>query len=478
MNIAVIGGDSRCTQLINLIEHHQFKTFDPQPQVVAVADPNPDAPGRKLAEKMGLFSTGDYNDLFRRDDIDLIIELTDSMELYNDILRKKSFNVRAISSRTARLFWEVADIANKARKTDQQLQETRAIYEVFINALVQEEVIVIRSDFRIMDVNELFTRRLGMPREEIIGQFCYTMTHRLDHPCKGDDHPCPLVETLATGKPSKATHIHYDRDGRQVFVSISCYPLIEDGRVYGAVEISRDITRDINRQKTMMQQEKLASIGRLSAGVAHEINNPLTTILTSALLIQEDLPVEHPAHSELTTIANEALRCRKIVASLLDFARQKPPEKRHRSINDVVLSSILLTRKQAAFRDVEIRHAFDDQIPAIAIDKQQIQQAVINLILNAVEASPAGTAVEVRTALIDSGCAAEVSVIDQGSGIPEADLNRIFDPFFTTKEQGTGLGLAITHGIIEQHGGVLLVESSQGQGSTFTIKLPYSTNNG
>ena len=148
---------------------------------------------------------------------------------------------------------------------------------------------VIRADFRILDVNGTLTRRLGVRREELIGQFCYKVTHHQDYPCEGDQHPCPLVETLATGKPSKATHVHLDPYERKTFVSISCYPLIEDGQVYGAIEISRDITRDINLQKTMMRQEKLASIGRLSAGVAHEINNPLTTILTRTLLIQEDM---------------------------------------------------------------------------------------------------------------------------------------------------------------------------------------------
>ena len=472
MNIAMVGGGTSSIQLMHMMERHKFTTFDPEPRIVAVADPNPEAPGRKMAEKMGLFSTPDYNDFFTRPDIDLIIELTGSMEIYNDILRKKPFEMRAISARTARLFWEVADVANKARQTDQKLQETRNLYDVLINELVQEEVVVIRADFRILDVNGTLTRRLGVRREELIGQFCYKVTHHQDYPCEGDQHPCPLVETLATGKPSKATHVHLDPYERKTFVSISCYPLIEDGQVYGAIEISRDITRDINLQKTMMRQEKLASIGRLSAGVAHEINNPLTTILTRTLLIQEDMDPEHSAYPELSTIANEALRCRNIVLSLLDFARQVEPHKSLESINTVVTSAVTLTQKQAELRQVMITHDLDERIPMMRIDQQQIQQAVIHLILNAVEASIQGATVTVRTALSADGKMAKVMVVDQGRGISEAEMDRIFDPFFTTKELGTGLGLAITHGIIEQHGGSMTVDSRKGQGTTMMFRLP------
>ena len=316
-----------------------------------------------------------------------------------------------------------------------------------------------------------------MRREELIGQFCYRVTHHQDHPCGGDQHPCPLVETLATGKSSQTTHIHTDASDRKTFVSISCYPLIENNRVYGAVEISRDITRDINLQKTMMRQEKLASIGRLSAGVAHEINNPLTTILTRTLLIQEDLDPGHPAYPELSLIANEAMRCRNIVLSLLDFARQVEPHKKLESINTAARAAVTLTQKQAELRRVTIESTFDEQIPPICIDPQQIQQAVIHLILNAVEASPPGAAVTLRTRLAPEGDMVEVAVGDHGRGMSDVELDRIFDPFFTTKELGTGLGLAISHGIIGQHGGTISVNSRKGKGTTLTFRLPLAPAN-
>jgi len=128
-----------------------------------------------------------------------------------------------------------------------------------------------------------------LTRKEAIGKFCYEITHHQAHPCSGDHHPCPLVQVLKTGKPSQATHIHLDKEDNELHYSISCYPFIDHNKITGVIEVSKDITSDIKIQKAMMRQEKMVSIGRLSAGVAHEINNPLTTILTSSMLLQEDV---------------------------------------------------------------------------------------------------------------------------------------------------------------------------------------------
>ena len=388
MNIAVVGGGTRCKRLIETIIRHSFEEIDPK--VVAVADLKESAPGFIKAKENGLFVTHDYNDFFKRDDIDLIMELTGDMDIYNDILIKKDKNVRAIANSTAQLFWEISRVSTLQKKTDQELQETRTRYKTIMNELIQEDVMVIAYNYKIMDVNDSLLDRLGLRREDVIGRYCYEITHRQNLPCSGEDHPCPLIQTIETKKPSQTTHIHLDKDNREVYFSISTYPLMESGEVVGAIEISRDITKDIQVQRVMMQQEKLASIGRLSAGVAHEINNPLTTILTTAMLLQEDLNPEDPIYPDLESITNETLRCRKIVASLLDFARQTKPTKKVDKINEIVLESLVLTNKQAAFRDVSLMDTLSEDIPMIFIDKGQIQQALINLIMNAIESSKPG----------------------------------------------------------------------------------------
>jgi two-component system, NtrC family, sensor kinase len=470
MNIAVVGGGRRCKRLIEVTEQHEFKEI--HPKVVAVADLKDDAPGIVKAKNNGLFVTHDYNDFFKRDDIDLIIELTGNMDIYYDILNKKKKTVRAIANRTAQLFWEISRISTLQKKTDQELQETRARYKSIMNELIQEDVIMIGVDHRILDVNDSMLKRLGLKREEAIGRYCYEITHRQSQPCSGEKHPCPLIQTMETEQPSQTTHIHLDKDDNKIYYSISTYPLIENGDVIGAIEMSRDITGDINVQKAMMQQEKLASIGRLSAGVAHEINNPLTTILTTAMLLQEDLDPQDPNYQELETITKETLRCRKIVTSLLDFARQSTPTRKPCDINKIVKESVTLTQKQAAFKDVILKYELDENIPRLSLDKGQIQQSLINLIINAIEATDAGGSIWITTAYKRYQERADISVSDTGQGISENDLVRIFDPFFTTKDDGNGLGLAITHGIIEQHNASIDVFSKLGRGTIFTIKFP------
>ena len=470
MNIAVVGGGQRCLELIELIEKHHFQEITPK--ILAVADEDPNSPGLVRAREIGLYVTSDYNDFFKMDDINLIIELKDSLDIYNDILDKKDRNVRAISSKTAQLFSEIGRISDMHFKTFSKLQKVEAMSDLIFNKLIHEEVLVIANDFKIIDINDTLLNKTGLKREEVIGNYCYEITHHRTIPCKGNDHPCPLVETLESGEPSKTTHTHLDKDNREIYYSISCYPIFENEKVVGVVEMSRDITRDINYQKTMMHQEKMISIGRLSAGVAHEINNPLTTILTTAMLIQEDLDKNNPLYDELAIISKETIRCREIVTSLLDFARQNTPEKKNCDINTIVAESILLTRKQAAFNDITVTQELEKSIPHILIDKGKIQQAMINLLINAVEATPAGGNIDVQSRYDDPSKTIEITIKDTGIGMDLKAIGRIFDPFFTNKDNGTGLGLAITHGIIEQHDGTIEVKSEVGEGSTFTIKLP------
>jgi two-component system NtrC family sensor kinase len=470
MNIAVVGGGTRCKRLIEVLDQHKFHMVDPK--IVAVADLKDDAPGLLKAKEYGLCVTQDYNDFFKRDDIDLIIELTGSMAIYNDILDKKKKSVRAIANQTVQLFWEISWISYLQKKTDQELVETRAMYKAFMNDLIQEEVIVIAYDHRIIDINDRLLDKLGLKRMDVIGRPCYEITHRRDRPCAGENHPCPLIESIETEKPSQTTHTHLDKDNKKIYYSISTYPLIENGDVIGAVEIARDITKDINVQKAMMRQEKLASIGRLSAGVAHEINNPMTTILTTAMLLQEDLNPEDPTYQELEIITKETMRCRKIVTNLLDFARQSKTSKKQCHINEIIKSSIMLTDKQATFKNLTLTCELAKGIPPIRVDTGQIQQVVMNLIINAIEATSDGGRITLTTSYQPNQKHVVIIVKDTGQGLNENDLDRIFDPFFTTKESGNGLGLAITHGIIEQHHGTIDVNSKIGQGTTFTVSLP------
>ncbi|MCD4677217.1 MAG: PAS domain-containing protein [Desulfobacula sp.] len=475
MRIAIVGAGKKCFYLMDVIEKHEFQIVSPV--VVAVADIDNDAPALVKAREKNIFVTNDYNDFFKMDNIDLIVELTGNLDIYNRILSKKTNRVRAIAHTTAMLFWEINLAARMYYKANQKLTETQLLYDVMINGLINEHVIVIGLDHKILDINETFLKNLGLTKDDVIGHYCYEITHRQSVPCSGKEHPCPLADVKKTGQPSKATYIHIDQNGNKQYLSISCYPLVEKDKLKGVIELSKDITREIEIEKNMMQQEKLVSIGRLSAGVAHEINNPLTTILTSSMLIQEDLEKGTQMHEELTIISNEALRCRKIVKSLLDFARQSKSFKKPDDLNNVIKESLILTRKQAKFKDVSLSASLAEKLPLVAIDKDKIQQTIINLTLNAVEATPPGGKIQLSSQYLEEKKAVEIRISDTGEGIHVENLDKIFEPFFTTKKNGTGLGLAITHGIIEQHDGTIQVKSTIGKGTEFYIQFPLTRDN-
>jgi two-component system NtrC family sensor kinase len=234
-------------------------------------------------------------------------------------------------------------------------------------------------------------------------------------------------------------------------------------------------------QRQVYQSQKLAAVGQLAAGVAHEINNPLTGVLSySSFLLKRaaDMP---EFKEDLEVIVRETQRCRGIVKGLLDFARQSPPEKRPSDVNDIVERAIRIVQTQLAAHHVELRKALGSDLPTVQADANQIQQVIVNLLLNANDAIGEGGGTITVTTNISQGNGGtpaqareiEIGVRDTGCGIPAADLQRIFDPFFSTKgPKGTGLGLAVAWGIIGKHNGRIEVESELRKGTAFRILLP------
>jgi two-component system, NtrC family, sensor kinase len=224
-------------------------------------------------------------------------------------------------------------------------------------------------------------------------------------------------------------------------------------------------------QAHLIQSEKLAGVGKLAAGVAHEINNPLTCVLTNSSLILADLPPGDPRREDLQSIVDETLRCRKIVKGLLDFARQTKPQKQNLNLNKVVEDVLALVRNQASFHNIAINTELDIQLPSVLADADQMRQVVLNIILNAADAMPQGGALRIRSYFESGQNQVALRISDTGPGIPMEIQDKLFEPFFTTKKTGTGLGLAIAYGIMERHKGELRVESSPGHGTTIVVIL-------
>lgn len=226
------------------------------------------------------------------------------------------------------------------------------------------------------------------------------------------------------------------------------------------------------KQAQLVEAEKLAAVGKLAAGIAHEINNPLTSVLTFSNLMLEQCPEDDPRHDKLKMMARETERARNIVRQLLNFGREVNIKTEKININHPVRSVIDSLVAQEAFKGLGLSVNLSDDLPEVDADREQISQVVVNLVLNAIHAVTPPGLIEVTTRTAKQSV--ELTVRDSGSGIPEKHLNKIFDPFFTTKDvsKGTGLGLAVSYGIIKKHGGDIEVRSEVGKGSTFIVRLP------
>ena len=234
-------------------------------------------------------------------------------------------------------------------------------------------------------------------------------------------------------------------------------------------------------QRQVYQAEKLAAVGQLAAGVAHEINNPLTGVLSYSSFLLKRAADKPEFKEDLEVIVRETERCRGIVKGLLDFARPSPPEKHPSDVNEIVERAIRIVHAQLSARRVEVNKQLRAGLPTVNADANQIQQIIVNLLLNANDAigEDGGTVALATTLKTPDGVAEaqsgeiEISVSDNGCGIPEAQIERLFEPFFSTKgRKGTGLGLAVAWGIVEKHNGRIEVESEVGKGTTFRVLLP------
>ncbi len=239
----------------------------------------------------------------------------------------------------------------------------------------------------------------------------------------------------------------------------------------------RERTKELTKMHAqLVQSEKLASLGKLSASIAHEINNPLGGILIYSHLLLEDTATGSPYYENLKKIAQEATRCKDIVKGLLEFARPREPEKSLLDINEILDKSLSIMEKQELFQNIRLKKMFASQLPKIVADSTQLQQVFMNIILNAAEAMNGDGVLTLSTSLMEEHSIIEIKFSDTGPGIKEEDRKRIFEPFFSTKEggKGTGLGLSISYSIIQKHRGTIEVKTEAEKGSTFIVRLPVS----
>ncbi len=273
-----------------------------------------------------------------------------------------------------------------------------------------------------------------------------------------------------------------NKAGTRIPVEMTAAIIYENGEEVASAGIFNDLREKLAVERKLQeaqakigQTEKMASLGRLAAGVAHEINNPLPSILLYGSMMREKLEKDHPLSQNIDYILEDADRCREIVKNLLAYSRQSSASKEVFAFNSLVTDSLRLIHDQRLFMNVEVVKVLTDDELLVRADKNQICQVVINLIMNAVDAMEEKGVLTLATAKDEGTGTAILTVTDTGGGIPQENLSKIFDPFFTTKDlgKGTGLGLSMAYGVMEENQGVIYVKETGLDGTSFALELPY-----
>jgi len=354
----------------------------------------------------------------------------------------------------------------------------------FLNNIIRSSadgIVVVDNDGKVLIFNEGAERILGYSAEEVVGNrlasfniYSSEVAKEIMRGMRSNDYGLPgKVTSLRITLVSKA--------GEEVPVNFSAAIIKQNEREIGSVGIFSDLRERIRIRKELedakiqlMQAEKIASVGRLAAGVAHEINNPLSGILLYADMLAKDLAQNPQWSADLQEIIDQTLRCKEIVTRLLEFSRQSVGQRVLFEINLIIKRSADLLARQSLFHDVEFVIDLQPDIPQMTGDPGQLQQVFTNFIINAGSAMN-GKGKIIITSRFDPECE-EVSLqfADTGPGIPPEIMDKIFEPFFTTKRpgEGTGLGLSVAYGIIQQHGGNIEVKNAHTGGAIFTVTLP------
>lgn len=381
----------------------------------------------------------------REDGCQLFHEITMSALCPPEGRRRKRV-IEVIKDITAKRQLEEA-LQQSEEKTRQLLRKTMAgkkFLETILDGIT-DQMMVIDLDYRIVEVNRALLEMVGLRREDVVGKHCYEVSHHLQEPCSSPDHPCPLKDAVANGKAASTTHVHFAKDGREHYIHVVCHPIFdENGRVFRVIDLSRDITKEVINRTRMLHDDKMTSLGRLSASVVHEINNPLTGILNFIKLMQRLLNKGTPSETDLENmkhyldmVYNETSRVSKTVSNLLAFSRKTKPEFTVVNLNQLIEETLALTEYQMRLQGITIKRQFADNLLPVSADPGQMKQALLNLFLNAQDAMPQGGTLTVQTRNYQ-GKEVFIRVIDTGVGIPKESFSQIFEPFYTTKKKGGG----------------------------------------
>lgn len=498
IHIGLVGGGELCNEILQKTSS-VFDQEEIQAPFIAVADPDPASPGMVLAEKLGLLTFTDYHKLYDpRYSIHLIILLTPEEAILRDILQTRPERIRILSYPVFQIFWQA--IGNEERKLRERTEEM----ETILNG-IQDFILVINPDMTIREANASFLNKMGYTRAQVIGRKCHEVYRKIDHPCERAADDCPLQKVIRNKRQDRQVQKRVLPNGDLRYFEVSIYPVWEkDGKISRFIHISRDITEqrhqeeEITRRLEQMVEErtrqlkethakllhhdKMASLGKLSASVVHEINNPIAGILNLALLMKRIIAETALSQKDieqfdyyLSLMETETRRISRIVSNLLAFSRQSRMEMNRLNLNRLIEQTLVLNANLLRIANVQVEARLSPDLPEVVGSQDQLQQVFMNLVSNAAQAMESKDAgvLRIESTLQSKDGPILVKIQDTGIGIPTEHMSRLFEPFFTTrKKKGVGLGLSVAYGIIQEHGGSIHVHSVVGEGSTFTVKLP------
>jgi two-component system NtrC family sensor kinase len=395
----------------------------------------------------------------------------------------------AVAMENGRLFHDLSAAYGDLESSRQEILASRDRLQALFDSIL-DIIYAVDGEYRIVALNAAMEQWLAEWRRDLpsavkglsgsaVGQICYQARYGREAPCEG----CQMAQALRTGARAQWTDYRRRSGGSREEWEMSAYPIQGwEGGAPLVIILARDVTEQRMLEDSLSQSEKLASLGQLAAGLAHEINNPLTAIVSNVQLLLMDTIPDDLNYESLDLIKQASERAVRVVRNLLDFARQEQYEFQATDLNATLRAALELLRQQFLIARVEVFEDLAPDLPPAMVSRDHLQGVWLNLLLNARDAfsQHAGAADERRvwvgSRLRDDG-SLEVTIRDNGVGIPPERLHRIFEPFFTTKDpgKGTGLGLSTSYHIIKQHGGEIQADSEVGVGTTLTVLLPTVT---
>ncbi len=491
LRVGVVAKGSRCLSILRMLD--SIHPHGLHLKLMGMVPVSKDIAFNKYAGEMGVSIYNDSMELLKNEPLDLILDLSGDPRILAQLQKLKPESVGVLDRQASMLFFDIAHQYERVSEQESEISLATSFASTLLEAS-PDGVMVIDRNFRIINCNKSHLITRGKDRESILGKYCFEVIHGSLNPCTGSERVCPAQETLKTGRPSRAVHEMITPAGEIQVIQAISYPLFNVlGEIVQLVEIVRDITSDVSERieqrarairddlARVAQEDRLASIGRLVASVCHEINNPISSIVTFNKLIlsyirEDKMPPDglNAFTHYLELSVKEALRCGEIVKNLLTFARQKSISAANVDLIEMVKTIVILAAHQLKMADVECEIQLPEPPFTAWGDYALIQQCLMNLVFNAMESMPEGGTMTFSGGYDDVGDKVWLALTDTGLGIDERHLPRIFEPFYSTKGngKGVGLGLSMVYGIIREHNGNIEVDSEPGKGTVFKITLP------